>query len=198
MTSDLSEIIAERKSGNENFISENTAIDLSLKKFWQWSVSDILSNATRGILAEFIVASALGINTGVRTEWEEYDLKCENGLKIEIKSSGYLQSWHQTKLSYISFGIQPTYKWNSEIAKFSENKKRQSDIYVFCILSHKDPKTVNPLNIDQWEFYILPTQILNEKVPAQKTISLSSLLKLKPQISKYGELAEVINKISKL
>ena len=29
--------------------------------FWKWSVSDLVSNATRGRLAEFIVAKALKI-----------------------------------------------------------------------------------------------------------------------------------------
>ncbi|ODS32188.1 MAG: hypothetical protein SCARUB_02707 [Candidatus Scalindua rubra] len=81
-------IIAERKRGDEKFICNNNTINLRLSHFWQWSVSDLLSNATRGILAEFMVASALGINEGIRNEWDAYDLKTKSGIRIEVKSSG--------------------------------------------------------------------------------------------------------------
>jgi hypothetical protein len=32
---------------------------------------------------------------------------------------------------------------------------------------------VNPLVLDQWEFYVVPTALLNEHIPNQKTIVLS-------------------------
>ena len=67
-----------------------------------------MGNALRGVLAEFIVASTIDILDKPREEWDAYDLKTKNGLKIEIKSSSYLQSWEQLKLSTISFGIQET------------------------------------------------------------------------------------------
>lgn len=58
------------KSGNENFNFENQNLNFSLLDFWRWSVSDILSNTTRGILAEFIIVKALGADiANVRNEW---------------------------------------------------------------------------------------------------------------------------------
>lgn len=62
------------------------------------------------------------------------------------------------------------------------------------MLSHKDKDTVNPLNLDQWDFYILDTEILNTKIPKQKTITLSSLLKLEPVKVKYDGLKNEISK----
>lgn len=43
-----------RKSGDEHFYLYNQTqpLDFKLINFWQWSVSDLVSNATRGILAE--------------------------------------------------------------------------------------------------------------------------------------------------
>jgi len=127
-----------------------------------------------------------------REEWDAYDLITDTGLKIEIKSSSYLQSWEQSEFSKIIFGIQPTTVWGND-NKRSNEAKRQADIYVFCVLSHKDKTTVNPLNLSQWDFYILPTAVLNEKKPNQKTISLSSLLQLNPEKVKYNKLKKVIN-----
>jgi hypothetical protein len=165
----------------------------NILSFWQWSSSELLGNALRGVLAEFIVASAIDVLEKPREEWDAYDLVTKEGLKIEIKSSSYLQSWRQDKLSKVIFGIQPTLVWE-DMNKRSKQPQRQADIYVFCVLSHKDKSTVNPINLNQWDFYILDTEILNAKVPNQKTITLSSLLKLNPVKVKYSELKNEISK----
>ena len=117
----------------------------------------------------------------------------KDGLKIEIKSSSFLQSWNQDKLSKIVFGIQPTVKWE-ENNKRSTQRKRQADIYIFCVLTHKDKGTINPLNLSQWDFYLLETKVLDRKIPTQKTITLSSLLKLNPLHVQYDKLKDAINK----
>ena len=75
--------------------------------FWSWNQSNLLENLTRGILAEFIVKEALNIQNEIRTEWEPYDFKTEGGIKIEVKSSSYIQSWEQKKFSLIEFGVEP-------------------------------------------------------------------------------------------
>ena len=156
-----------------------------------------MGNALRGVLAEFIVASTIDILNKPREEWDAYDLKTKNGLKIEIKSSSYLQSWEQIELSKIIFGIQPTSNWDYATNKRSKEKIRQSDIYIFCVLSHKDKNSIDPLNLSQWDFYILETKVLNEQVKTQKTITLSSLLKLNPIKIKYDELKKEIEHIEK-
>ena len=185
------------KTGNEVFEFNGQPLQLSLIDFWRWSASDLVSNAARGILAEYIVASALGLADGgkIRSEWDAYDLLTSDGIKIEVKSAAYLQSWYHKKLSAISFGIRPTTGWNDETNERSNELKRQSDVYVFCVLHHQDKVTLDPLNLDQWTFYILPSAILNEKCPTQKSIRLESLLKLNPLIVNYGEIAEGISKL---
>jgi hypothetical protein len=89
-------IKATIKTGNEKLTFKNKALDFSLLDFWCWSVSDILSNSTRGIFAEFIVATAAKINLNeVRDEWGAFDFITAEGIKIEVKSSAYLQTWVQ-------------------------------------------------------------------------------------------------------
>jgi hypothetical protein len=186
----LSAIKTTKKTGKEPFLLNNEELPFDVLSFWQWSSSELLGNALRGVLAEFIIASALGITKKPREEWDAYDLITSAGLKIEVKSSSYLQNWEQTKLSKIIFGIQPT----EDILVNNGEKIRRSDIYIFCVLSHQDKNTVNPLNLSQWDFYILDTDILNERVKKQKTITLSSLLKLNPVKVKYDELENEINR----
>jgi hypothetical protein len=96
------------KSGDETFHVSGRELEHRLIDFWRWSSSEILGNALRGKLAEYIVATDVGCDSGTRQEWDAYDLVSPDGTKIEVKSSGYLQSWEQAALSKISFGIQPT------------------------------------------------------------------------------------------
>ncbi len=161
--------------------------------FWQWSSSELLGNAYRGILAEFIVASALDRLDELRIEWDEYDICTKKGLKIEIKSSAYLQSWEQEKLSTISFNIAPTGISQSQDSVHT----RKSDVYIFCVLSHKDKNTVNPLDLSQWDFYILESAVLDKKVGKQKTITLSSLKRLKPAKVEYDGIKKKIKALEK-
>jgi hypothetical protein len=145
MTEGFAKLDVTRKTGDEPFHHHGQKLDLKLNDFWSWSASDLVSNATRGILAEYIVASALGVADGVRAEWDAYDLLTPSGVRIEVKSAAYLQSWFHKKFSNIVFGIRPTRSWGASI----NDLRRQGDIYVFCVLYHKDKATIDPLNLEQ-------------------------------------------------
>ena len=182
--------------GNEPFIDDGKALDINVLSYWQWSSSDLLTNRQRGVLAEYIIASALKLTSKEREDWDAYDLITDTGLKIEVKSSAYVQNWEQAKLSTISFGIQPTVTWNEDGTRTTK-KERQADVYIFCVLAHKEKKPIDPLNLSQWDFYILNTDILNSQVPTQKSITLSSLMQLEPIQSTYQDIESHIKNIEK-
>ncbi len=92
--SELGPIAVERRKGNEAFYDGARKLGFSLMEFRQWSASDLVSNATRGVLAEYIVAQELGVAVGVREEWAAYDLTSKSGTPIEVKSVAYIQSWY--------------------------------------------------------------------------------------------------------
>lgn len=186
-----------RKQGSETVHDAGQQYDATTLDFWRWSVSDLVSNATRGILAEFLVASALGQTQGVRDEWDPYDLKTEQGVKVEVKSAAYLQSWSQPRLSAIRFGIGPSQFWDKTIGKFKEGRYRQSDVYVFCLLHHKDKPSVDPLNLAQWTFYVVATSTLNAKFAEQKTVGLNRLLKVQYSDATYDTLPAAIDEAAR-
>jgi len=180
------------KTGLETLKFNNTSIGFTVLDFWKWSVSDLLSNATRGRLAEFIVASAVGINrTAVRNEWSAYDLESDDGIKIEVKSAAYVQSWHQNALSKIQFTIKPALYWDADTNKQAKEKKRHADVYVLCLLHHDNKSTIDPLNLDHWEFYVLATKQLNDYTRSQHSITLRSLKQLTNAV-KYDYLKNKI------
>lgn len=185
-----------RYTGKEKIVSCSGEKIATLNDFWRWAYSDLLQNAERGVLAEFLVAKALGIENHERISWDKYDLKSDEGICIEVKSSGYFQTWKQDKASNIIFGIQPTRGWDNTTNTHDTEIKRQSDIYVFCVHNFGEEKDgvewnledANPLALSQWDFYLLPTSVLDEKVGKQKTITLNKLQNIGAEICPYEEL----------
>jgi len=195
--SNLVRLITQPKFGSEPFHSKGEALGPTLLDFWRWSVSDLVSNATRGRLAEFIVANALGISVrGVRNEWSPFDLQTEEGVKVEVKSAAYIQSWFQSKLSAISFRTPKTRAFDPETNRLESEAKRQADVYVFAVLKHQDKSTIDPLNLDQWEFYVVPTAILNARTRSQFGITLTTLRGFCTPIGYTGLRAEVLRAAS--
>ena len=175
-------------TGSEHFMIEGMSANYLLSDFWAWQASDLLNNTLRGVLAEFIVAKALGLDTScTRQDWDAYDLLVNGQWRIEVKSSAYLQSWEQKRESRLQFSIRPTREW-LPVDGFSSDSMRRSDLYVFCAFTCKERSEADPLNLDQWEFYILPTFILNESCGDQKTISLPRLKELHAEKSDYRTL----------
>lgn len=180
-----------RKTGSEPLVFAGEPVGFSIRDFWSWAYSDLLDNTLRGSYAEFIVATALGVDlTKGRTSWDPWDLTF-NDIRVEVKSSSYIQSWEQTRPSAISFSIRPTVSW-SGAKGYSGDVKRQSDVYVFCVYSEQDASVADPLSLDSWEFYVIPTARLDERCQAQKTIALGSLLQLDPIRTDYAGLRDAV------
>ena len=154
MTGSLDKYNPQRRSGDEELPSG------VLRDFWRWIGSDLVGNTTRGLFAEYLVGLAVGALTGkdadsVRDEWAAHDLVTPNGITIEVKSSAYLQTWRQEKEATPRFGIARTEAWNSATGKSSEEKGRWSDVYVFCLLHHRNKATLDPRDVNQWTFFVL-------------------------------------------
>ena len=187
----LGQVDPKRLIGDELLHETGGSVELTVRDYWRWSSSNLLDNAARGVFAEFIVASALGVAGGVRTEWDAYDLRADSGIKVEVKSAAYLQSWAQAEHSTIRFDIASHRSW-SDSAGWSETSHRPSDVYVFCLLAHKSQPTVDPLDLSQWRFFVLPTRTLDEHLAYQKTLGLAGLLELAPEEASYSKLADVV------
>ncbi len=195
MASRYPRLVPQRKNGAERFRYNGGDAGFDLLSFWQWSVSDLVSNATRGRLAEYIVASALELAQGVRNEWDAFDLLTKSDFsdfKVEVKSASYVQSWFQRELSPIIFRVGPTREWKAESNVTSTQPEWQADVYVFALLANQDKSTVDPLDLDQWESRVLPVSVLKNRQRSQHSITLKSLQSLCSAPVKFDGLAEAI------
>lgn len=143
-------------------------------KIAQWATEAGIDYRQMGHLAEAIVALAL------EPQWEwcsadyaSWDFeRCADHLRLEVKHSAALQSWHVGKVSRASFDIAARYEWIAGKG-WCGPPYRQANIYVFAhhpvtdeYADHRDPQ--------QWQFYVVRTEAL----PDGKRIGLSAVQKL--------------------
>ncbi|MCM1559683.1 MAG: hypothetical protein NC123_09065 [Butyrivibrio sp.] len=189
----------DQLTGNEEFTLHGVSAGISVKDYWSWAYSELIDNTQRGVMAEFLVYSSLNTEypprTQMRENWLPFDVTSPSGRRIEVKSAAYIQAWTPENIfAQIRFDIGKKLAWDNVTATSATVAKRNCDLYVFCLFTART-KDVSLLNLDYWDFYVLPTSVLNEKVPEQKGISLSSLLKLGPVKTDYAGLGAVIESI---
>lgn len=111
----------------------------------------------------------LDLDTGEhRIEWAEADVT-DGAISLEVKSAAYVQSWPQEGRSVISFPIE----------------QRVATAYVFCLLAEQDPERVDPQDLSQWRFWVVPTGKLHAE---RKSIGLQPLIRAYGEGISYEEL----------
>ena len=191
-TTPLEALIARRRTGEEPFHANGQPLDVRLLSFWQWACSEICGNALRGLIAEYLVAHALESVDTCRVEWDACDVRTAGGLKVEVKSSGYIQSWKQHRLSAISFDIAPKRGWDAATNILGDTVQRAADVYVFALHAHQVKATADPLDVTQWLFFVVPTAVLDGRHARQKRIGLESLRRLAGAPVAFAELRAAV------
>ncbi|WP_063767450.1 hypothetical protein [Streptomyces sp. NRRL S-1868] len=173
-------------SGAEAFSHLN---GVNVADFWRFALADLKTNNARGYLAEFLVHQAIG-STAHRVEWDSHDAETEDGLRIEVKTSAYLQAWEQPELSRITFNGLRSKRWNPRTG-YAEKETYNADIYVFCHQTARTHEAYDPLDLTQWDFYVLPRDVLIAR--NQQSMSLSTVRKLAGLPISYTDLATAIS-----
>ena len=182
-------------TGKEAFVFENEALGFNFLDFWKFHYSNIYS--LHGEIAEFVVARALGVTEAQNTEyWTLWDTTYRNK-RIEVKATAYFHLWNANgKISkQRTFGITMANGSYDTVKSGNSEFCRQNDIYVFCLNTGDTKESSNPLNLNHWEFYIVPTAVINEKCGNNKTISLGKIRNLGFSAKRYDEIKSEIDKI---
>lgn len=170
---------SEKIFGHELLIENET-----IRDFWSWAFSDLKMNDTRGVFAEWMVAKLLDIPLNVRDSWQECDLITPEKIKIEVKTSAYVQAWEKKnkKESSPEFGGLKSRKLVivNDTYKYAENETYNADLYVFCFQMEKDKEKYNALDLTQWRFFTLLKEDFKSN---QGSISLNSLSKRCPPMT---------------
>jgi hypothetical protein len=180
---------AERLSGHESF----TGSRLTVLDFWRWGFSDLRTNVVRGVLAEFLVASAVGDPNPLRSAWDNFDVTTPSGIRVEVKSSAYLQSWNQRRVSAIVFSGLTGRSWSEETAEYGATRELRADVYVFAIHTCREPEQYDPLDLAYWQFHVAAAHALRER--GARSISKRLLDRVAPTPYPFHELAEAIEQV---
>jgi hypothetical protein len=166
---------------------EIPVLGATVGEFWAWAYSDILNNTDRAVFAEFVVGMALGVTDAPRVEWDAVDLRYGDK-SIEVKSAAYIQSWHQDKdpPSQISFDLKERLSWDAATNTYQVEPSRAADCYVFCVYSEKRRSRANVLDVDRWEFYVVPTERINRQLSSQQRAALSTIEELTKPVGAIG------------
>jgi len=181
---------AEPLAGGAEFIGMPG--DPKVQDFWQFALGDLRMNNARGYLAEFLVGKALCIEQLVRIEWDSFDLLFK-GITIEVKSSAYLQAWDQRRISTLSFsGLKGT-RYNPRAPLGGEDplgKRYNAMVYVFCVHTAVTHETYNPLDVSQWEVYVVPRSALAET--GLQSVGIGRVVNLSQGKTSWADLADVV------
>ena len=165
-------------------------VGATLRDFWAWTMSDLRTNTVRPMLAEFLVARALGAAHRPRVEWDSYDVLTPDGVKVEVKSSAYLQAWAQARHSTITFGglrARPDH-----LGGDGTGESYNADVYVFAVLTCLDHATYDALDVAQWTFWLLSRDAV--AATGQRSLALSRVQALAGHPVNYADLAEAIHR----
>jgi len=139
----------------------------------------LVSNNYRGILVEAIVADALGSGWNwVSEDWAAWDFERSDGVRLEVKQSAALQSWHQSGLKKPNPRFDcaaRTGRW--EGSQWHPETQRFADIYIFAYHGEMNAELADHRIPDQWTFFV----VSEASLPVQKTIGLTKVRELASQ-----------------
>lgn len=172
---------ATRFRGEESF----NGLRATVRDFWAYALRDLRSNTTRGLLAEWLVSQAVGATTH-QVDWHEFDVLTPDKVRIEVKSSAYLQAWTQKNLSRIVFSRLKARRWDPATGE-SSDATYNADVYVFCVQTATSHAEYDPLDVDQWEFYVASRRAI--ETLGYASVGLSTLRRVADGPLPFGELA---------
>ncbi|MDE1840561.1 MAG: hypothetical protein KGI09_01630 [Thaumarchaeota archaeon] len=142
--------------------------------FWKWAYSDLSQNVTRGMLGQYIVAWSLGVDDIPDDRWASFDLSI-NDKRIEVKTTSYLQAWKRKKINP-QFTIHKTHSYSREPG-YSKESDFQADVYILCYFFERDEKIADTTNLNQWKFWVLSRNTIEELFRNRRAITTSRLEK---------------------
>lgn len=175
--------------GRESF----SGVGATVADFWRWGFGDLRMNIVRGVLSEFLIAKALGVDTSKpRDPWDNFDVRYGD-ITIEIKTAAKWQSYRAKKASKLVFSGLSSRRWDDEKALRRPHPEVIADIYIFAIHTCETPDDYDPLSTDQWAYFVLKGDDVRDYLG--KSVSVSSL-RARARECSFSELGGEVDRIA--
>lgn len=185
---------------NDMFMMKGEPV-FSVLDYWRYTYGALASQHDR--IAEYLVSMALGIEKAENAMlWTGYDVSYKSK-RVEVKATSYVHAWNKKKTSdqrTFSIATSDNHYWYGRVDRNGKQKARQNDLYVFCLNTNRDIENSDPLRIDDWDFYVIPTFRIDDRCdrlgnPDQKTISLGVVRRMAGEPVKWPGLKEKIEAV---
>jgi hypothetical protein len=170
-------------------------LDATVLDFWAYAFGDLATNTRRGLVAEFLVARAVGAPSPVRTEWDPYDVEAPDRTKIEVKSGAYIQAWAQRKPSQITFSGLKARLLDPATGAYVGEPDYHADVYVFAVHTCQDHEAFDILDLTQWEFYVASREAV--AATGYRSLGLVAVRRIAGEPVAYGELGARVAAVSR-
>jgi hypothetical protein len=177
--------------GTERF----AGLDATVADFWRWAFSDLRDNTTRGILAEYLVAEAVGDHRMLRIGWDNFDAQAPDGTTIEVKCSAFLQSWGQKRHAVPVFGRLSAREFDAARNEYSVDVRVRADVFVFAVQTQREAASYDVPDISHWEFWVASATTIREW--GGKTVGIGWVRQHATGPLPYGGLADSIHAAAK-
>jgi hypothetical protein len=157
----------------------------------------VMSNLTRPLYVEAMVALLLGKRWRYLGDWDGWDLERDDGKRLEVKQSAARQP-RTDRPGLDGRGTAPRFDiaprdgyWLDGANEFVAEPGRHAHIFVFAHHPVLDAKECDQRDPAQWRFYVLPTTNLPE---GQQSIGLRPLIELGAREVLHGRLADEVQR----
>lgn len=164
-------------------------VDATVTDFWRFALPDVTTNNVRGWLAEYLVWRAIGVERPVRVEWDAFDVLWGE-IRIEVKSSAYLQRWAQRGPSALTFSGLRGRLLDAETNRYADESTYNADVYVLAANLSADRDRFDQLDIGCWRFAVLPRLALEGT--GQSALSWARAQTLATAVVSYDGIADAI------
>jgi len=163
---------ASRMSGSTAFEGIE---GVTLADFWTWAFSDLAGERTLDTLSEFVVGLAL--ENLERARSGSAMPMTYLGKRIEIRAAGWNGNLDEWSLNNIRFDISPEFAREKE-GKETGSWRRQAECYVFCLYMQAGSNQGGPLNVGNWEFYVVERESLDERLGPKRRVKLMEVCRM--------------------
>jgi hypothetical protein len=140
-----------------------------------------------------VTVVAVGRTGTPRKGWDNFDVLTSSGVRVEVKASGYLQSWPQARLSRLGFGRVAARSWDENANEFGAEPEVRADVFVFAVQRCEDPNAYDALDVDQWDFYVVAAE--HVRACGYKTVSIAWVRRYATPVA-FSALAETIESVA--
>lgn len=145
--------------------------------FARWVMGQINSNIKRAWLAEYLINTALDVQSDIHEQWGDFDVLFES-CRIEVKCSGFITPPFPTQ----HLNENPRFDVAPRVAYWSDEQgkrlpyavpTRPADLYIFCLHAARTEEEFDPFRVEQWRLACIPTSLIDSELGAAKSISWS-------------------------